>query len=335
VAVTPSIRDVADAAGVSVGTVSNVLNGRGRVGAATAARVQATIAELGFVRNDAARQLREGRSRTIGLVVLEASNPFFADVARGAEERARADGYVVLQANSDDDQERERANLELFAEQRVAGVVLSPVSDDGERIARLRARGIEVVLLERSNPSVDAPSVSVDNVVGGRMAIEHLVGCGRRHIAFVGGPASLHQVADRHEGAAAAAAAADVRLSVIDTAELTIPSGRDAGRRIAALEAADRPDAVFAANDLLALGVLQALRAVGLDVPSDIALVGYDDIDYAAAAEVPLSSIRQPSRLLGATAVQLLLDRAADPTIAARHLVFHPELVVRVSSVPG
>lgn len=326
------MRDVAAAAGVSVATVSYVLNRPELVAPETAERVRRAIADLGYVRNDAARQLRAGRSRTIGLVVLEASNPFFADVARGAEERARADGYVVLLANSDDDPEREDANLDLFAEQRVAGVVLSPVTEDAQRIARLRERGIEVVLLERSGASADVPSVSVDNVAGGGMAVAHLAGRGRRRIAFVGGAFGLRQIGDRRRGAAAAAEAAGVTLSVVETTDLTIQAGRTAGAQLAAMDAADRSDAVFAANDLLAIGILQALRSHGLDVPGDVALVGYDDIDYASAAEVPLTSVRQPSRLLGATAVDLLLERSDRSTTPARHPQFQPELVVRAST---
>jgi LacI family transcriptional regulator len=329
---TASIRDVAAAAGVSLGTVSNVINGRGRVAPTTIVRVHAAIDELGFVRNDAARQLRAGRSRSIGLVVLEATNPFFADVARGADDRARADGYVVLLADSDDDRDREQSNLDLFEEQRVAGVVLSPVSDDTARIGRLRQRGIEVVLLEWAGAVADVPSVSVDNTAGGRMAVGHLAACARRHVAFVGGPFGLQQVAERARGAALAASENRVELTQVVTAELTIPAGRAAGVEIAAMDPRSRPDAVFAANDLLAIGVLQGIRSCGLDVPGDIALVGYDDIDYASVAEVPLTSIRQPSRTLGATAVELLLERTSDPTTPARHLVFQPDLVVRSST---
>jgi len=144
-----SVRDVAVAAGVSVGTVSNVLNRPDRVAGATVERVNAAIADLGFVRNDAARQLRAGRSRSIGLVVLDVSNPFFTDVARGAEQRAAEEGLSVLLGNSDESSSRERGYLDLFEEQRVHGVLISPIADDLPRLRRLRERGIPVVLVDR------------------------------------------------------------------------------------------------------------------------------------------------------------------------------------------
>lgn len=330
---TVSIRDVASAAGVSLGTVSNVLNDRGRVAPATAARVRAAIVELGFVRNDAARQLRAGRSRTIGLVVLEASNPFFADIARGAEQRARDAGMFVLQANSDDDPTREHDAVALFAEQRVAGVIVSPAGDDLAHLEHLAERGTHVVLLERAASS-HLSSVTVDNIAGGRLAIEHLTGLGHRRVAFVGGPTSLAQVADRLTGANEAAAASDQPLVHLDTTAPTIDEGRNAARRLLAIASRRRPTAVFAANDLLAIGLLQGLRSDGVRVPDDIAIVGYDDIDYAASTEVPLTSIRQPSRLIGATAVELLLERMHAPAGPPRRRVFRPELVARSSTAP-
>lgn len=328
---TASIRDVASAAGVSLGTVSNVLNGRGRVSPATAALVQAVIDELGFVRNDAARQLRAGRSRTIGLIVLEASNPFFADVARGAEQRAREAGMFVLQANSDDERERELSAVALFAEQRVAGVVVSPVGDDLSHLERLTARGVQVVLLERTTSSA-LPSVTVDNVAGGRIAVEHLIELGHRRIAFVGGPASLAQVSDRFVGAQLGAAALRCRLETHPTAALTIDEGRRAATSLLARSAKSRPTAVFAANDLLAIGLLDSIRSAGARVPDDIAIIGYDDIDYAASTQPPLTSIRQPSRLIGATAVELLLGRIDDPDRPPERPQFQPQLVVRAST---
>lgn len=328
-----SVRDVADVAGVSVGTVSNVLNNPGLVAAATAQRVQTAIDELGFVRNDAARQLRAGRSRTIGLVVLEASNPFFAELARGAEERAYADGLIVLTANSDDDSVREQVNLDMFQQQRVLGVVVSPRADDYERVRKLQEQGTHVVLVERTTTDPMISSVAVDNIAGGQLAVDHLLAAGRNRIAFVGGPTSIRQVSDRLVGATRAIASEQgTTLQVVETANTTVLEGRTAGEAIAAMEPTERPDGIFAANDLLAIGVMQALRAARVSIPEDVALIGYDDIDFAASTEVPLSSIRQPSRELGHTAVDLLLARVADPASPAQHIVFDPELVVRAST---
>jgi len=327
------VKDVAVAAGVSVGTVSNVLNQPDRVSARTAERVQQAIRELGFVRNDAARQLRAGRSRSIGLVVPDIGNPFFAEVARGAEDRAAEAGMTVLLGNSDESDVRQEAHLELFQEQRVNGVLLTPASDDLSSLRRFTDAGMPVVLVDHEVDEGEIPSVSVDDVEGGRLAVRHLLDGGRRRIAYVSGPRSVRQVAERLEGAQAAIAeVAGATLEVIEQASLTVLQGRAAGEALAARAEQDRPDAVFAANDLLAVGLLQAFSfAAGVRVPEDIAMVGYDDIDFASATVVPLSSVRQPARLLGRTGVELLL-KELDGAEHDRRVRFQPELVVRDSS---
>ncbi|GAA1626645.1 substrate-binding domain-containing protein [Leucobacter chromiireducens] len=332
-----SIRDVAREAGVSVGTVSNVLNRPERVAPATVARVTAAIEGLGFVRNDAARQLRAGRSRSLGLVVLDTRNPFFMDVAHGAQSRALEDGYTVLMGGSDDSRDREVSLLEMFEEHRVAGVLISPVHTDLRQLNTLRSMGIPVVLVDRGSRDRSFPSVSVDDVEGGRIAARHLLEGGRRRIAFVGGPRSIEQVADRFSGASeVVAGASGATLTEFPTTALSVLEGRRVGEELAQLPAAHRPDAVFAANDLLALGVLQALVMTGsLRVPEDVALVGYDDIDFTRSAVVPITSVRQPATEIGSTAVDLVLREAdADLDALREQVVFQPELVVRASSAP-
>lgn len=330
-----SVRDVAVAASVSVGTVSNVLNRPDKVAAETVARVLAAIEELGFVRNDAARQLRAGRSRSIGLVVLDASNPFFADVARGAETRAQEDGLSVLLGNSDDDAAREAGYLDLFREQRVNGVLITPASGTADKLSRMQDAGTPVVLVDHEISGSAFCSVSVDDVEGGYLAVRHLLDIGRRRIAFIGGPASIAQVTNRLRGARRAVdETADATLEVIEMPALTVLQGREAGEEIVGREPTERPDALFAANDLLAVGVLQALTMFStLRVPEDLALIGYDDIDFASATVVPLSSIRQPAKLIGHTAVDLLLRSIDDPDGGyERNVRFRPELVIRQST---
>jgi len=174
-------------------------------------------------------------------------------------------------------------------------------------------------------------------VLGGRLAAAHLIECGHRQIAFVGGPFAIKQVSDRHAGAAAVIAEnAGSSLQIVDTPSLSVPAGREAAEKICSEPAGVRPTAVFCANDLLALGVLQGLTAAGLRVPDDVALVGYDDIDFAAAAAVPLTSVGQPRELLGRTAAQLLLEESEDDgRHGHRHVVFQPQLVIRQSTVSG
>jgi LacI family transcriptional regulator len=327
---------VAAAAGVSVGTVSNVLNRPDRVAPATRERVLAAIAELGFVRNESARQLRVGRSRVIGLVVLDVANPFFTDVARGAEERAEAAGLAIVLCDSAESADRETAYLELLEQQRVQGVLITPVRESDGQLEQLRARGMPVVLVDRVSRSPAQCSVWVDDVSGGDLALSHLLESGHRRVAYVGGPFSIAQVRDRRDGAARAieryGAGAD-SLAVIETPALNVASGREAGERLLRIPERRRPTAVFCANDLVALGLLQEMTRQRVRVPDDVAIVGYDDIEFAAAAAVPLSSVRQPRHQLGATGAALLIEEATEPdTHRHRQVVFAPDLVVRESS---
>lgn len=327
-----SIRDVADRAGVSVGTVSNVLNRPDAVAAGTRTRVQAVIQELGFVRNESARHLRAGRSRIIAFVVLDSGNPFFTDVARGVEEALTAAGLAVFLCNSDQSSTREKRYLNLLEEQRVQGVLITPVGADESGLERLRARGIPVVLLDRRASGDSCCSVSVDDVLGGRMAAEHLLNEGHQTLTFVG-PTSVIQVRERLLGARSALE--QMGRDPNGVQHLEVPSLTfDGGRRAAQLllTGPQHPTAVFCANDLLALGMLQELARKGVRVPDDVALVGYDDIEFAGAAAIPLSSVRQPRHFLGRTAAELLLEEAGDGHHRHRQVLFQPELVVRTSS---
>jgi LacI family transcriptional regulator len=337
VADTPvSIREVAALAGVSLGTVSNVLNRPDVVAEPTRSRVQDAIKTLGFIRNESARQLRAGRSRTIGLVVLDVANPFFTDVARGVEDEASESGLAVILCNSDDQQAKESRYLELLEEHRVQGILITPVSGADARLARLQRRGTPVVLVDSRSPSRGQCSVSVDDVLGGDLAVSHLLEAGHVQIAFVGGPLSIRQVADRRDGAVRAlerAGRTAAGLRMIETPALNVSAGQGAGAAIAQLAPGARPTAVFCANDLLALGVLQEMTKHRIRVPESIAIVGYDDVDFAAAAAVPLSSVRQPRHQLGRAAAQLLIEEAlGSGTHRHRQVVFEPDLVVRKSS---
>ncbi|MFF1257339.1 LacI family DNA-binding transcriptional regulator [Streptomyces sp. NPDC058321] len=335
---TVGIKDVAQAAGVSVGTVSNVLNQPDRVSAGTRRQVQDVITRLGYVRSESARQLRAGRSRIISLLVFDMGNPFFVDIARGAERAARDAGLGVMVCNSGQDPAEEADYLAHFAEQRVRGALVAPADPSGGTLRDFRRHGIPYVVVDRVAGDEEGCSVSVDDEAGGALALRHLVAQGHRRIAFVSGPPHLKQVQDRRTGALAALAEAGLPLDALrelPTERMDVATGRDAGARLLGL--ADRPTAVFCANDLLALGVLQALYTAGVQVPEDIAIVGYDDIEFAAAATVPLTSVRQPAYTLGTIAAELLLEEtgAAATDHRHQHVLLQPELVVRRSSMGG
>src|SRR4051794_3839568 len=330
-----SVKDVARAAGVSLGTVSNVLNRPHRVSAATRARVEQAMGDLGFVRNESARQLRAGKSRTVAYIMLDASNPFFSDVASGIEEAADAADLALFTCNSNNSAAREATYLGRLEEQRVQGVLITPVDPDEPLLTALPARGTPVVIVDRTRQDDSHCTVAVDDVLGGRLAVEHLLDLGHRRIGYVGGPERIGQVRERRNGALQALERAGKGvddLMVIETEALTVAEGLGAAARIAGMRASRRPTAVFCANDLLALGVLQGCVGLGLGVPDDLAIVGYDDIDFAAAAAVPLTSVRQPRRRLGRTAAELMLDEAANPDHRHEQVVFMPDLVARQST---
>jgi DNA-binding LacI/PurR family transcriptional regulator len=331
------IKQVAARASVAVGTVSNVLNQPAVVAPATRQRVLDAIDELGYVRNESARALRAGSSRTIALVVLDAANPFFADIASGVEPVADGMGSMVVVCDTGGDQRRERRYLAQLEEQRVQGVLITPVGDDNEALLRLSRGGTPVVLVDSGTLRHQSCCVSVDDVLGGRLAMEHLVQVGFERIALVGGHEGIRQVAERRHGAhlamAAIASNESAIVSTIDTATLSIAAGRVVGDQIVAMPTADRPNGVFCANDLLALGVMQQLTRSGLRIPNDIGVMGYDDIDFAEAAIVPLTSLRQPRAELGRTAAQLLATELNEGSEHHhRHVIFEPELVVREST---
>lgn len=330
------IKDVARQAGVSVGTVSNVINRPDLVAEETRTRVQSVITRLGYVRSESARQLRAGASRIMALLVLDMGNPFFVAVASGAERTARAAGLGVMVCNSAQSVSEEREYLSLFAEQRVRGVLVTPADATGRSLDALRGQGIPFVLVDRVSADPAVCSVSVDDVAGGRLAAQHLIAAGHRTIVYVGGPPEMPQVRDRRAGALTALAEAGLpadALIEVSAERLDVAAGRDAGSRLLGL--GHRPTAVFCANDLLALGVLQSMFAARISVPDEMAIVGYDDIEFAAAAAVPLTSVRQPAVSMGRLAAEMLLEETMGDPAGHRHrqTVLQPELVVRGSSL--
>ncbi|GAA4598494.1 LacI family DNA-binding transcriptional regulator [Planotetraspora phitsanulokensis] len=329
------IKEVAAHAGVSPGTVSNVLNRPEKVAAATRERVQRSVRELGFVRHGSASSLRAGHSRTIGLSVIDIGNPFFTDVVTGVEDMASELGYAVILGNSAGNPAKEERNLLVLSEQRVRGVLITPSGEDPVPLDRIRERGINLVLVDHPAHRPDQCSVAVNDVAGGRLAVAHLLERGARRVVYVSGPSSIRQCQERLEGARQAVLQA--RLDpAIALAELTVTSmnaacGQEAAETL--LSSGALPDAVFCANDLLALGLLRGLLQAGVRVPGDVMLIGYDDIDFAAASAVSLSSITQPTYRLGRIATQLLLDECDNPEgHTHQQIMFQPTLVVREST---
>ncbi|MDQ7910376.1 substrate-binding domain-containing protein [Phytohabitans sp. ZYX-F-186] len=331
------IREVAAAAGVSMGTVSHFLNHPDRVSAEKAKRIQEAIDRLGFVRNNAGRQLRLGHSTTIAYIVPDVSNPFFATIAEGVERRAAQAGLSVFVANSGGDPAREDSYLDLFEEHGVRGMLVASPRAIEDRLAAIRGRGTPSVLVGQRASSPAQPSVSIDDVSGGHTAVRHLVDIGCQHIAFVGGPLSIRQVADRLQGASdAIREAGSATLEIIASEPRVIATGHKVAAELIGRTQGRRPDGIFAVNDLLGIGLVQTLATGGVSVPEEVAVVGYDDIEYAENSFVPLSSVRPPHEDFGVAAIDLLLAVLGETQPPPEnHLVFTPDLVVRRSTARG
>lgn len=327
------IREVAGLAGVAVGTVSHYLNHPDKVSDEKAARISAAIETLGFVPNNAGRQLRLGKSSAIAYIAPDVSNPFFAEIAESVERRASERGVSVFIANSHRSREREDAYLALFEQHQVLGLLVASHEPIEDRLARSRQRGTPSVLVGQAAISPEQPSVSLDDVSGGRQAARHLLELGRRRLAFIGGPLGIRQIGDRLTGASdEVSKAGNATLEVINATDRTLRGGRQAGEALLARPAELRPEGIFAVNDLLALGMMQVLVEGGVRIPEDIALVGYDDIEFGEASLIPLTTVRGRHEEFGSTVVDLLFEVVAGQPSEPIHRVFTPELVVRASS---
>jgi LacI family transcriptional regulator len=329
-----SIVDVAKAAGVSIGTASNVLNKPDRVAPATRERVEEAIARLNYVPSGAARALRSGQILTVGAILLDIRNPLYTDVARGIEDRLDEEGFTLIFGSSDGDPDREARYLTLFESRGVAGLILSPVEESGPLLQDISDRGVPLVLLEGSFPDVVASSVLIDNAAGGEMAARHLAQIGCPKMVFFNGPDDVRQCVDRREGAlkgwTGSGRSADTFL------EIKVPGmnmeGGDAAVRAWCDTEPDPCTGLFCINDVTALGVQRALRFRAVYDPAVYPIVGFDDIEIAAALATPLTTVRQPTYEIGRRAADLLLHRRDQAPV--ERVTIMPELIVRESTVP-
>lgn len=330
-----SIRQVAAAAGVSTSTVSNVLNNPDLVSAGTRRRVEDAMAEVGYVRNSAARQLRGAPSAVVGCVLLDSANPFFAEVARGMEDRLAEAGCMPIVCSTDVSLAREERYLRSLEELGVRGVLVSPVGSRLDGAVGLARRGTPVVLVDHPRAGAPVCAVAVDGVRGGELAAGHLVSRGHGRIAFIRCAADLRTVDDRAEGIRRGLRTAGLAVSrALVEVRAPQPAGPDEADAAVdeVLAATPRPTAIICFNDMAAVGVLRGLRRHGLAVPEDVSLVGYDDVVFASQLSPALTTVRQPTHQLGRAAAELLLAEA-EPGHRHQEIRFTPELVVRASTM--
>jgi LacI family transcriptional regulator len=326
-----TIVEVARRARVSPSTVSHVINRTRFVADDTRARVETAIEALGYRPNALARSLRVGHSHTLGLVLPDSANPFFAELGREIELAAFDAGFTVVLCNTGNDVERERLHLSVLAKQQVDGIIVIATDEPGDALRSVARHHLPVLVMDRERPDLPLDSVIADHLRGGQLATEHLLGFGHRRVGCIAGPRHVStsnlRVAGYGKALHAAAIPLDPRLVV--HGDFHAASGCSAARTLLALPRP--PSAVFACNDLMAIGVLHAAAELGRRVPQDLAVVGYDDLELAPYTFPPLTTVAQPKREMGRRAVQLITRRVGEERLAPQRALLPVTLAVRRS----
>jgi LacI family transcriptional regulator len=327
----PTIKDVADHAGVSITTVSHVLNQTRHVNGNLVDRVQAAITVLGYQPNAVARSLRKKETRTLGMVIPDNSNPYFADMARSIEDASFELGYNVILCNSDEDPAKERAYLQLLLEKQVDGIAFVASGRHRKHLRPLLEHKVPLVVLDRDLGYRGWDSVLVENRIGGHHATLHLIEGGHRRIGCIGGPPDLIPSRERAQGYQDALL---FRRLAVDPILIRKGSFHAEGGYAAMLELLDLhhpPTAVFVCNDMMAVGALRAIADRGLQAPEDVAVVGFDDIELASYTRPSLTTVTQPVREMGELATRLLVGRLNGDTRTPQQYRLQTRLVIRES----
>ncbi|WP_405860022.1 LacI family transcriptional regulator [Streptomyces sp. NBC_00090] len=329
------IKDVARTAGVSIGTVSNVLNHPEVVSPPTRSLVMSVVDSLSYVRLAGARQLRgNASSQLLALYGVDVTDPRDASLAAGVEQAAEDAGLGVLMCGGGRETGRMRHDVALLASYQVRGVIVATFAETERTVAACTERGMACVVAGQGLAAADTCSVTVDDHTGGRVAAAHLIAQGHRSVVVVGDPGSGPMMRQRYRGAMECLKESRngaVRVTELATEGTSVGAGRDAGQRL--LGVVPRPTAVLCFHDLLTLGLMQALHEAGIRVPHDVAVAGYEDLAFAAASVVPLTSVRRPAHTMGMRAGRLLIEHTAQDAHEHVHEVLTPELVVRRSTL--
>ena len=326
----PSLRDIAKQANVSVGTVSNVLNRPAQVSEEKRARVRNAIDMLGFVPN---AQMKNGQrdTKAIGLILPLSDNPFYTELAQGVEDAVAKGGLSVLMGYSREDESIEFRIMSSMVEAGFKGIIVTPVGPRNQVFEKYIEKNIRVGYISQTDDEPEQCSVSIDQVRGGYIGLEYLYNLGHRKILWISGPAHHHQSNQRFVGIRQAATDLGVELIVMSSPSLDFISGEQMAPKILALP--EMPDAIFAGNDALALGVMNYLLKEGIQVPDQVSILGFDNVAYAESAIIPLSTVSQTPYQLGYTmGEQMLGEIDAKPDHLHQHVVFQPQIVARSST---
>jgi LacI family transcriptional regulator len=331
-----TIKEVAELAGVSIGTASNVISGSARVSKARTARVLAAIKELDYHPNEVARSLKVKQTRLLGMVLPDITNPFFSDLIRGAEDVALERGYLLLMANTDEQVEREKRFVAALRSRRVDGILLAATASKNEsHLKSVLAAGVPIVCLDRMAPGLAVDAVLADNVLGTQQCVRHLIRVGHKKIAIITGSLELQIARERLAGYRAALKEAGIQYSddLVMEGDFREEAGYRLGKEL--LLRRERPTAVFASNGVMMLGLLIALDELGVTCPEEIALATFDDLPFAHSFHPHLTAVAQPAANIGRQGTHLLIDRLEGKlTGAPRIMRLAPELKIRESSRP-
>jgi LacI family transcriptional regulator len=330
-----NIHDVALKAGVCITTVSRVLNHNGRVRESNRQKVLRAIEELGYNPNAAARTLAKGKTEVLGVILPTLNDPFWADLVTAIEQAAFEEGYLVVLALTLDNSDEviEKHWVKIFSEGRVDGILLVAPEYETDYITELRNRNFPLVLLDNNVNNLKVPSVVVDNLKGGTMATEHLLGLGHTRIGHIAGDLKYQSARERLQGFREAMSRAGVAVRQDWVGEGDFHFEKAFQIAGAWLERPDRPTAIFAADDDMAAAVMEAARELQLKLPDDLSIVGYDDSPFGSRVRPRLTTVRQPARAMAGEAVQLLLRYMAAKPPRAKTVVIAPELIVRESAL--
>jgi LacI family transcriptional regulator len=325
-----TIKDIAKQAGVSYATVSRALNNHPEINIETRKKIMRIAAEIGYQPNAIAQGLVKKETNTIGLIIPDITNPFYPEVARGIEDAANEAGYTIFLCNTNWKLQREENYLNVLRQKQVDGVIMAPASEERKHLKEVVTHWAKnMVFINRVNLG-SVTSVLIDDIRGGRMAVEHLINKGYQKIAFVGGLADISSNRERFQGYQEALEAAGLKLNqaYIGGGDFKRASGHQVTERLLQLD--PRPDAIFAANDILALGVIQAIKEQGLRIPEDMAVIGFDDIEFAALPEIQLTTVMQPKYDMGKLALQTLVAQIkGEERMVARKIMLEPDLICR------
>lgn len=331
-----NMKDIAKMAGVSVGTVSHVLNETAPVREAMRKRVLDAVRAAGYQPSQLARGLRRDKTNMIGMIIPDITNPFFPAVVRGAEDVAFSNGYRLILCNSDNNHSKELIHMNELRTYLPAGLIVIPsnFSDLATQAESYRQAGTGVVCIDRLPKNWMGDSVTADNEAGAYKATGHLIQLGHVRLAMIAGPLHLTNAKERLEGFRRAMKEAKLSLSPEYVQETSFDQTGGFTKALVLLRLIPRPTAIFAANDMIALGALLAVREAGLRCPQDISIMGFDDLDLAKLTNPPLSSVSQSGYQLGTTAARVLLDRKAGDTSPAKHIILETSLTLRSSVAP-